>query len=75
MTTVPPASTIDHGVTDDALRQARREMARQGGVARAAKLTPEAMSRIGKKAVRARERKRRLARKALKTQAVTPSEK
>jgi hypothetical protein len=40
------------------------EMARLGGLARAAKLSPEEQSRIGKKAVRAREAKRRAAKKA-----------
>lgn len=34
------------------------ELARMGGKARAAKLSPEELSRIGKKAVRAREAKR-----------------
>ena len=34
------------------------EFARMGGKARAAKLSPEELSRIGKKAVRAREAKR-----------------
>lgn len=35
------------------------EMARMGGIARAEKLTPEQRSKIAKKAVRARERKRK----------------
>jgi hypothetical protein len=38
------------------------EMGRLGGKARAANLSPEELSRIGKKAVRAREAKRRLER-------------
>jgi hypothetical protein len=39
------------------------ELARMGGKARAAKLSFEELSRIGKKAVRAREAKRAAARK------------
>jgi hypothetical protein len=39
------------------------DLARMGGKARAAKLSPEERSRIAKKAVRAREAKREAARK------------
>ena len=69
MTAPLHAGTIPPAVTDDALRQARIELARLGGIARAAKLTREQKSKIGKKAVTAREKKRRLSRKLLKTKA------
>jgi hypothetical protein len=50
----------------ETIRQAFIEFGRQGGVARAKSLTPAQRSAIAKKAVDAREKKRKLAKKAEK---------
>ena len=64
------SNQLDHAAIDPSiLAAARREIARAGGLAAAAKMSPEARVARAKKAVQAREKKRRKARKALKTKA------
>ena len=64
-----PASKMHPDVTDDALRQARIELARLGGIARAAKLSSPERKKIATKAGMANRARIRKQRKLLKTKA------